>query len=54
MLLFPLKFKFNLFSLLFVKIIISLKAVFNLNRKSKGNIGVFLKGENIKIKFIFL
>jgi len=53
-LLFSLKFKFSLFFLLFVKIIISLKAIFGFNCEDKKNIKVFLKGENIKIKFIFL
>jgi len=53
MLLFLLKFKFNLFSLLFIKIIMSLKAIFGFNCENKGNMKVFLKGENIKMKFIF-
>jgi len=54
MLLFFLKFKFNLFFLLFVKIIINLGVIFNFNCKGKGNIKVFLGGENIEVKFIFL
>ena len=48
MLLFFLKFKFNLIFLLFIKII------FNFNCENKKNIKVFLKKKNIKIKFMFL
>jgi len=53
-LLFFLEFKFNLFLLLFIKIIISLKVIFDFNYKGKRSIKVFLRGGNIKMKFIFL
>jgi len=53
-LLFLSKSKFSLSFSLFVKIIINLKVIFNLNRENKKNKKVFLKKENIKIKLIFL
>ena len=52
-LLFFLKFKFSLFFLLFVKIIINLKIIFSFDCENKKSIRVFLKGRNIEIKFIF-
>jgi len=53
-LLFFLKFKFSLFFLLFMKIIVNLRIIFGLNCEDKKNIKNFLKRKNIKIKLIFL